>query len=97
MRRLTRYSGILLILVGELLAVLGFATYFFLNEVIDLDTSQMLNRVRWVIDHAREIADFLANVNTYEAYALAAGIVGALMLAGGLTLLLLRNSASGRW
>ena len=83
-----KYSGILLVVVGEAIAVLGFATYIFINEAIGIDAAGMLGYIRWVIDHASDIARFLGNLDTYEGYALGAGVLGAVMLAGGLFLLL---------
>jgi len=83
-----KYSGILLVVVGEAIAVLGFAAYIFINEAIDIDVASMIGYIRWVVDHVNDIARFLDKLDTYEGYALGAGVLGAVMLAGGLVLLL---------
>lgn len=83
-----KYSGLFLIMVGELAAILGLTTYFLASKVAETRPNGVFDYVLWVIRQASEIGDFLSKLDAYQYYALGGGVFGIVILLAGLVLVI---------
>ncbi len=83
-----KYFGLFLIVIGELAAVLGLTTYFLVSKVSEPRPTGVFDYFLWVIKQARQIGDFLSELDTYQYYALGGGLFGLVILFAGLVLVI---------